>query len=122
MVCFMVPASTEGEIMEVISVNLIPGRRFPVVHIKQDDEDREIRLELVNGSVPYTLSGGESLKLRTRQSNGKAKTISVINTGDDYVDITISKEAVSVPGRVYCKLRIDDIGAEAFDIIVEPKP
>ena len=71
---------------------------------------------------PWLLSGGESVKLRTRQSNGQAKTISVINTGDDYVDITISKEAVSVPGRVYCKLRIDDIGAEAFDIIVEPKP
>jgi len=108
--------------MEIISVNLVPRRSFPVVHLKQDDEGREIRLKLVSGSIPYTLSGGESVKLRTRQTNGQAKTISVVNTSDDYVDITIPKEAVSVPGRVYCKLRIDDIGAEAFDIIVEPKP
>lgn len=108
--------------METINLNRIPERYSPVVHASQNDSGRVTRFKLFDGSTPVTLNGDESIKLRIRKPNAKFVTVSVINTSDDYVDITSTPEMTDVAGKAYCKLRINDVGFKSFIYCIDPKP
>lgn len=108
--------------METLNLNLIPGQPSKICHVSENDVGRVIRLKLVDGFIPYTLTGSESLKLRIRKPGKPIFTEAVTNTSDDYVDIVTSENMTDTPGRVYCKLRIGTIGAAAFYLDVEKKP
>lgn len=108
--------------MEIINLNLIPEKFSPVVHASQLDAGRVTRFKLYNGPIPFQLSGQESIKLRVRKPNGQKMTIPVQNTSADYVDISTTEEITSESGKVYCKLRIDNLGAKSFYYLVDPKP
>jgi hypothetical protein len=108
--------------MESINLNLIPERFSPIAHASQHDTGRVTRFRLYDGSVPFKLSGQESIKLRIRKTDGSIVTAPVNNTADNYVDIVTTEDITGTAGRVYCKLRIDDLGAKSFYYLVEPQP
>lgn len=108
--------------MENNYINLIPERNMPVFHVSQNDNGRVIRCDLYDGVKAVTLSGNERLYLRYRKPDKSISSISVTNTGDTYVDITIPSGMTDIKGKVYCKLWINGIGAKAFILEVEEKP
>ena len=108
--------------MEKINLNLIPEHETPVFHVSQGDNDRTVRCELFDGFQTYTLTGAENIKLRFIRSDGGVGSIDVVNTSNDYVDIETPASLTDAVGLVYCKLRIDNIGAKAFYIQVERRP
>ena len=108
--------------MEKHYINLVPERNTPVFHASQDDNDLVIRCDLYDGVKAYTLSGTESIRLRYRKPDGSISSIGVTNTGDTYVEVTIPATMTDIKGKVYCKLRINGIGAKAFIVEVEGRP
>lgn len=108
--------------MEQNYINLIPERNTPVFHASQDDNNIVIRCDLYDGVKTYTLSGTENIRLRYRKPDGSISSIGVANTSDTYVDVTIPATMTDIKGKVYCKLRINGIGAKAFMLEVEERP
>lgn len=108
--------------MEQNYINLIPERNTPVFHASQDDNNIVIRCDLYDGVKAFKLSGTESIRLRYRKPDGSVSSMSVTNTSDTYVDVTIPATMTDVKGKVYCKLRISGIGAKAFILEVEERP
>lgn len=108
--------------MEIINLNTIPDGHSPVAHVSQNDEGRVTRFNLFDGVIPFVLDGTESVKLRIRKPNGVTSEILIVNTADSYVDIITTKQLTDVAGRVYCKLRINDLGTKSFYYFVESQP
>lgn len=105
--------------MESNFINVIPEWRTPIYHASQGDNGRTIRCSLFDGAAAYTLSGTETLRLRYRKPNGDFSSIAIANTGDDYVDITVTSAMTDIVGLVFCKLRVNSIGAKAFYLAIE---
>ena len=105
--------------MESNYVNLIPEREATVFNASQYDNGRVKRLNLYDGGIAHKLTGAEVVRVRYKKPNGDVGSIGVTNTSSTYVDITIPAEMTDISGRVYCKLRIDGIGAKAFYLNVE---
>lgn len=105
--------------MESNFVNVIPEWITPIYHASQGDDGRVVRLGLCDGAVVYTLSGTEALRLRYRKPDGTINSIGVANTADNYVDITVPADMTDIVGLVFCKLRINSIGAKAFYLAIE---
>ena len=109
--------------MEKKYINIIPERNIETFHASQYETGRVIRCDLHYGAKSYILTGNESIRLRYRRPDGTVSSIPVEKTsGLSYVDITIPDKITEEAGNVYCKLRINDIGAKAFIIEVERKP
>lgn len=108
--------------MESVALSVIPDTTFPVIYASQYDEGRVQRFMLYDGSLPYTLSGEETIELRIRKPNNQTETIEIENSGDDYIDLTFTEQLTDIAGDVYCKFSIDDIGTKGFYIKVEPGP
>ena len=103
--------------MEAKLINIVPEGVEEVFHLSQDDNGRVIRCKLTE-----PLTGAEALTLRYLKANGDFGAIAATNNGGTYVDISIPSAITGVPGLVYCKLRINGIGAKAFFINIERKP
>lgn len=108
--------------MQELYLNLIPGSIPPVCTASQNDIGRTIRFNLVDGFVPKALSGTEEIKLRARKPNGSIYISDITNTSEAYLDVTTDEDLTDVAGDVYCKLRIDGIGTQAFIMKVENQP
>lgn len=106
--------------MQILNINLIPGY-YPcsVGHVSANDNNRVFRLNLYDDCVPYVLKGTDSLILKVRKPNGVCSTIPVVNTINSYVDINITSDLTDIPGKLYCKLVINGVGAKSFYINVE---
>ena len=108
--------------MEAYYINLIPERGTPVFHASQGDSDRTIRCNLYDGVKAIKLTGAEKIRLRYKKPDGEISSFSVTNTELTYVDIPLPSTITDVAGTVYCKLRINNVGAKAFNIEVEGRP
>lgn len=108
--------------MEAFFIDLIPERRTQVYHASQGDNERQIRCNLFDGAEVVTLTGTENIRLRYRKMDGTISSISVPNTSGNYVIVTLPSDLTDTVGRVYCKLRINNIGAKAFYVDVERRP
>ena len=109
--------------MEHINVNLVPGGVPSICHASQYDEGRIIRAHLLDGILPHTLSGTETIILSMRKPNHTKDVYVVENTSSDYVDIVTTSDMCSVAGENECKLIITDssstIGSANFKMNVE---
>ena len=105
--------------MESNFINVVPEWKTPIYHASKGDNGRTIRLSLFDGAVAFTLDGTESLRLRYRKPDGDFSSIAVTNTSDDYVDIVVPATMTDIVGLVFCKLRINGIGAKAFYLAIE---
>ncbi len=105
--------------MESHLINMIPEGKTKVYHVSQNDANREIEVDLHDGPLSVTLDGSEALSLRYLKSNGVFSSFPVTNTGGHKVTVVIPSDLTDNEGVVYCKLRVNGIGAKAFLIAVE---
>jgi len=105
--------------MEAQLINTIPEGKTKVFHASYGDENREIELDLHDGPLVYTLDGTEALTLRYRKADGTVGSSPVASTSGSAVTVAIPAELCTAVGVVYCKLRINNIGAKAFFVMVE---
>lgn len=105
--------------MEAFYIDLIPERGTPVFHVSQGDSDRVIRCNLYDGVKAIKLTGTDKIRLRYKKPDGDISSFSVTNTELTYVDIPLPATLTDLAGIVYCKLRINGVGAKAFNIEVE---
>lgn len=105
--------------MESKNINLIPEKTMPVFHASKLDTARVIRCNLYEGAASLSLTGAELVRMRYLRPDGVHGRVFVPHSSGSVLDITIPSDAVSVPGRVYCKLKIGDLGCKAFIIEVE---
>ena len=108
--------------METYNIDLIPERRTQVYHASVGDNERKICCNLFDGVNAVTLDGTESIRLRYRKPDGSISSVSVPNTSSNYVYVTLPGDLTDIVGFVYCKLRINNIGAKAFYVNVEGRP
>lgn len=105
--------------MESKNINLIPEKTMPVFHASKGDTNRVIRCNLHEGASSLSLTGAEFVRFRYLRPDGVHGRVFVPHSSGSVLDITVPNDAVSVPGRVYCKLKIGDLGCKAFIIEVE---
>lgn len=109
--------------METNYINSIPDRIMRKTYrLSQNDNNREIRCNLHDGSLVKTLTGTESLVLRYKKPDNTVGFIVVANTSSTYVDIAIPNTMTDKAGDIYCKLHVDGIGYKAFLINIEGRP
>lgn len=107
--------------MEIIKLNIIPKGVNYCAHASLNDNGRLFRAELFEDTERYTLTGSERLRVRYRRPDNVISSFSVVNTGSNYVDISIPSDLTARAGLIYCKLRINSISCKAFYIDVENK-
>ena len=102
-------------------INTIPEGKTKVYHASCGDENREITVSLHDGPAVYTLTGTEALTLRYKKVNGEIGACAVPGTSGSDVTVTLPADVCDTAGVVFCKLRINGIGAKAFFVMVEPE-
>ena len=100
--------------MESKVINTIPEGKAEVYHFSQNDANRTIRLVLTEA-----LTGTETLAVHYVKLNGTIGSFNVPSTTGNNLDIDGPSSVTDISGYVYCKLRIDGIGAKAFFIEIE---
>ena len=94
--------------MQIIKLNLVPGKVLPVCYTSQYDEGRSIRALLFDGEEEYTLTT-ETVTLEVRKSDGNIVTESLtVTSGVNYVDIVTTQQMCAVVGKNLCELRISN--------------
>lgn len=92
--------------MEIINLNLIPGKAWPVAHATQFDKGREFRANLFEGSQVYTLAGDETVDAIIKKPDGNQVTEALVNTADTYVIVTTTEQMTAVAGPSLGEIRI----------------
>ena len=112
--------------METIKLDLVPGKINPVCHASQYDKGRQIKIELLNDGVPYTLEGTETVTFEERKRDGRVVTAELENNGGTFVILNTTEQMCAVSGACLCVLKITDgdvkIGTLNFLLIVEDDP
>lgn len=107
--------------MEIINLNLIPGKAWPVAHATQFDKGREFRANLFEGSQVYTLAGDETVDAIIKKPDGNQVIETLVNTADNYVIVTTTEQMTAVAGPSLGEIRItkDDTGIGSLKFILE---
>ena len=116
--------------METINLNLIPGKDIPIVNVSQGDSGRVFKANLFDGDSVYTIPENYIVNAMVLTTDHEILEISIENTQDSYVDITIPDEITAKSGVAMCKMRVKDdaehplydVGFSTFFINVEAQP
>ena len=113
--------------MERITVDFVPNLTKPVeCHASQNDNGRKIEVKLTNAGEPYHLTETDTVQLRVKTSGGDSITQEVVNTHDDFVTITATRDMTATSGLNACVLKLTNATRRAstatFYMRVEPKP
>lgn len=112
--------------MEIINLNLIPGKAWPVCHASQFDTGREIRVNLFEGAAVYALSGDEVVDVIIKKPDGNQVTETLTNTADSYVVIVTTEQMTACEGANLGEVRITKgaqvIGSLNFILECEKSP
>ena len=93
--------------MEEITLNLIPTGVRPTCHVSQNDNERDIKINLVEGSLAYVIKSGDIVKLNIRKPNDVVISSRITATvGNTYVIANIKDEMCNVDGTNLCEIRI----------------
>lgn len=112
--------------MEIINLDMVPGKKSPVCHASQYDDGRVIRLNLYDSGLPYTLDGTETITFEVRKPDGNIVTSTLTNTSDSYVDVVTTEQMTAVKGANLCEVRVEkgatNIGSLNVIMAVEMDP
>ena len=112
--------------MEIINLNLIPGKAWPVCHASQFDTGREVRVNLFEGAAVYVLSGDEVVDVIIKKPDGNQVTETLTNTADSYVVIVTTEQMTACEGANLGEVRITKgaqvIGSLNFILECEKSP
>ena len=112
--------------MEIINLDMVPGKKSPVCHASQYDDGRVIRFNLYDSGLPYTLDGTETITFEVRKPDGNIVTSTLTNTSDSYVDVVTTEQMTAVKGANVCEVRVEkgatSIGSLNVIMAVEMDP
>lgn len=112
--------------MEIINLDMVPGKKSPVCHASQYDDGRVIRFNLYDSGLPYTLDGTETITFEVRKPDGNIVTSTLTNTSDSYVDVVTTEQMTAVKGANLCEMRVEkgatNIGSLNVIMAVEMDP
>ena len=112
--------------MEIINLDMVPGKKSPVCHASQYDDGRVIRFNLYDSGLPYTLDGTETITFEVRKPDGNIVTSTLTNTSDSYVDVITTEQMTAVKGANLCEVRVEkgatNIGSLNVIMAVEMDP
>lgn len=113
--------------METITLNLIPTGVCPTCHVSQNDNERNIRINLVEGSQAYSIKAGDEIKLNIRKPDLTVILSDVDYTvGNTYVIAEITDDMCDIDGKNLCEIRIINgstrISSSNFYMDVETDP
>ena len=112
--------------MEIINLDMVPGKKSPVCHASQYDDGRVIRFNLYDSGLPYILDGTETITFEVRKPDGNIVTSTLTNTSDSYVDVVTTEQMTAVKGANLCEVRVEkgatNIGSLNVIMAVEMDP
>ena len=113
--------------MEVITLNLIPSGVHPVCHVSQNDNERNIKINLVDGSLAYAIKNGDEIKLNVRKPDDTVISADVdITEGNTFVQVEVTDDMCDIDGKNLCEIRIINgstrISTSNFYMEVETDP
>ena len=113
--------------MEEITLNLIPTGVRPTCHVSQNDNERNIKINLVNGSLAYSIQADDVIKLNVRKPNETVVSASVSATaGNTYIIANVTDDMCNIDGTNLCEVRITNgstrISSSNFLMEVETDP
>lgn len=112
--------------MEIINLDMVPGKKSPVCHASQYDDGRVIRFNLYDSGLPYTLDGTETITFEVRKPDGNIVTSTLTNTSDSYVEVVTTEQMTAVKGANLCEVRVEkgatNIGSLNVIMAVEMDP
>ena len=112
--------------MQIINVDLIPGKVMPILHASQFDKGRSLGVKLYNGGAVFELSGAETLTAAVRKPDGNIVTETLTNAGGSLVEIITTEQMTACAGCSLCEIKIENagdvIGTANFVLDVEEDP
>ena len=113
--------------MEEITLNLIPTGVRPTCHVSQNDNERNIKINLVEGSLAYAIKADDEIKLNVRKPDNHVVTATVTGTtGNTYIIVEITDDMCNVDGDNTCEIRIINgstrLSTSNFTMVVETSP
>lgn len=112
--------------MQIINVDLVPGKVMPILHASQFDKGRSLGVKLYNGGAVFELSGAEDLTAAVRKPDGNIVTETLTNAGGSLVEIITTEQMTACAGGSLCKIKIENagdvIGTANFVLEVEKDP
>ena len=112
--------------MQIINVDLVPGKVMPILHASQFDKGRSLGVKLYNGGAVFELSGAETLTAAVRKPDGNIVTETLTNAGGSLVEIITTEQMTACAGCSLCEIKIENagdvIGTANFVLDVEEDP
>lgn len=112
--------------MQIINVDLIPGKVMPILHASQFDVGRSLGVKLYNGGAVYDLTGAEVVSVSVRKPDGNIVTEALTNAGGSLVEIITTEQMTACAGCSLCEIKIENagdvIGTANFVLDVEEDP
>lgn len=112
--------------MQIINVDLIPGKVMPILHASQFDKGRSLGVKLYNGGAVYDLTGAEVVSVSVRKPDGNIVTETLTNVGGNELEIITTEQMTACAGASLCEIKIEDsgdvIGSANFVLEVEEDP
>lgn len=113
--------------MENIVIDILPGKDVPVCHASKGDVGRVIQLKLMDGYIPFDLSGYDTLVLDMKKPDTNIVTIPVTyDSNTSIISITTTEQMCSCQGRCLCEIKISNqdvkVGTLNFILEVEDGP
>lgn len=112
--------------MQIINVDLIPGKVMPILHASQFDIGRSLGVKLYNGGAVYDLTGAEVVSVSVRKPDGNIVTEALTNAGGSLLEIITTEQMTACAGASLCEIKIEDsgdvIGSANFVLEVEEDP
>lgn len=112
--------------MQIINVDLVPGKVMPILHASQFDKGRSLGVKLYNGGAVFELSGAEDLTAAVRKPDGNIVTETLTNAGGSLVEIITTEQMTACAGGSLCEIKIENagdvIGTANFVLEVEKDP
>ena len=112
--------------MQIINVDLIPGKVMPILHASQFDVGRSLGVKLYNGGAVYDLTGAEVVSASVRKPDGNIVTEALTNAGGSLLEIITTEQMTACAGASLCEIKIEDsgdvIGSANFVLEVEEDP
>lgn len=112
--------------MQIINVDLVPGKVMPILHASQFDVGRSLGVKLYNGGAVYDLTGAEVVSISVRKPDGNIVTETLTNAGGNELEIITTEQMTACAGASLCEIKIEDsgdvIGSANFVLEVEEDP
>lgn len=98
--------------MQTIKLDLVPGKKMPILNASQYDNGREFRIDITENKVPYTLNGNETISLIVHKCDNNLVTMDIANVygGKTYIEVATTEQMTACAGFNVCEIVLEENG------------